>query len=339
MNPEYSPGVVSVIVPTYNRAHLIEHALNSVARQTYRPIELIVVDDGSSDDTASIVGRWSGAYAGNGLDVAFERQNNAGAPSARNCGLRRCRGEFIQFLDSDDALVAGKLEAQVDALRDHAGAMLAWSGMKSVPDHSMLRTLQPARYHDPFARAALVDVPGNVARCLFRREACAAIGPWSETLARHQDWEYSVRYTQFGSPAVASDEAFLVSVAHQGERIDDVNKDLGRMLACLWAAVESAERATAPQRSDAAKLRIGRKSLSILLCSLALDDRESVSRALARARSYLPVTDTGRLKAEALMIATQIRGRHYGARVGRRLLRASGEGKRGARARPVAAHS
>jgi glycosyltransferase involved in cell wall biosynthesis len=339
MDPNCTAGLVSVIVPTYNRAHLIEHALDSVLRQTYRPIELIIVDDGSSDGTADVVADWTRRHAGDGLAVLFRRQDNGGAPSARNHGLRLSRGEFIQFLDSDDALAADKLRAQVDALRNEPAAMLAWGGMKSVPDHSMIPTNQTAPKSTPFAPADPVNVPANVARCLFRRQACAAIGPWNEGLARHQDWEYSVRYTQLGAPAVASKEEFLFSVAHPGERIDDVNRDLRRMLVCLRAAVEGAERATAPAPSAATQLRLGRKSSSILLCSLAIDDRDSVRRALSRVRTYLPLKDAGRLKVEALMMATRILGRSYGARVGRQLLRGSNEGERAPRAAPVAAHS
>src|SRR5690606_31994309 len=105
MSASHEPGLVSVIIPTYNRSGLLLEALDSLARQTYRPIEAIVVDDGSSDDTPEAVNRWiSGLVSGDGLRVRYHRQSNKGAPSARNRGLIESRGEFIQFLDSDDLL-------------------------------------------------------------------------------------------------------------------------------------------------------------------------------------------------------------------------------------------
>src|ERR1700690_167760 len=97
MPEEFQPDLVSVIVPTCNRAHLIIRAMDSVFVQTYRPIELIVVDDGSMDDTAEVVEAWASQRHGGGFRVRLVCQPNHGAQVARNQGLRESGGEYIQF--------------------------------------------------------------------------------------------------------------------------------------------------------------------------------------------------------------------------------------------------
>ncbi len=130
------PGLVSVIIPTYNRARLLGRAIESVLAQTYEPIEVIVADDGSTDDTADVVTRF-------GPRVRCERQANAGVSAARNLGLRRARGEFIAFLDSDDAWLPWKVAAQVALLRRRPEIGMVWTDMTAVDGEGRVRA---ARY-------------------------------------------------------------------------------------------------------------------------------------------------------------------------------------------------
>jgi glycosyltransferase involved in cell wall biosynthesis len=113
-------GLVSVIIPTYNRADLICQTLDSVVSQTYSRYEIIVVDDGSDDNTTEVLASWQERTEDNCLQV-FTAQH-FGAPAARNLGLRKSRGEYIQYLDSDDLLLPGKLSDQVSYLEKHADA-------------------------------------------------------------------------------------------------------------------------------------------------------------------------------------------------------------------------
>src|SRR3954454_19415660 len=88
------PGLVSVAIPTYNRAYILDKAIESALAQTYRPVEIIVIDDGSTDGTAELVGRYP--------ELRYFHQPNGGLSAARNSGLRQARGEFIALFDSDD---------------------------------------------------------------------------------------------------------------------------------------------------------------------------------------------------------------------------------------------
>ena len=102
---------VSVVLPVYNRAHYVAEAIESVLGQTLPPDELIVVDDGSTDDSVAVVER----FARPGLRVL--RQPNGGIGSARNAGLRAVTGELVAFIDSDDLWERDKLALQVEAMR------------------------------------------------------------------------------------------------------------------------------------------------------------------------------------------------------------------------------
>lgn len=109
---------VSVIIPTYNRAHYVRLAIESVLAQTYRDCEIIVVDDGSTDDTEA-------RLAGLPDNVTYHRQPHSGRPAVgRNTGLRLATGEFIAFLDSDDLFVPDRLERHVARLQSEP--QLAW---------------------------------------------------------------------------------------------------------------------------------------------------------------------------------------------------------------------
>ena len=105
--------LVSVIIPLYNAEKYLAETIQNVLNQTYHPIEIIVIDDGSTDKSLSI----AASYAGEKVKVFS--QNNSGASAARNYGLREAKGDFIQFLDADDLLSANKIEEQVNLLANN----------------------------------------------------------------------------------------------------------------------------------------------------------------------------------------------------------------------------
>ena len=118
-----SAPLVSVIVPTYNRAALLCEAVNSVLQQTYQNIEIIVIDDGSTDNTTEVMA----AY---GDRVRYTRRPNAGVNAARNLGLKQARGEFVALLDSDDLWAPFKIELQVRLMRHFSAAGFLFSNFQ-----------------------------------------------------------------------------------------------------------------------------------------------------------------------------------------------------------------
>lgn len=108
---KYESGMVSVIIPCFNRSRTVEKAAFSVLNQTYNNIEVIIVDDGSTDDTRDIVLGW------NDSRVHYVYQDNAGACAARNHGIELANGEYIAFQDSDDEWKTDKLEKQIDVFK------------------------------------------------------------------------------------------------------------------------------------------------------------------------------------------------------------------------------
>ena len=107
-------NLVSTIIPVYNRSAMLREAVASVLAQSWRPIEIIIVDDGSSDDTVHVAEDMKSQHP----EITHVlRQKNAGPGVARQTGLNVARGEFVQFLDSDDLLLPSKFELQISGLR------------------------------------------------------------------------------------------------------------------------------------------------------------------------------------------------------------------------------
>jgi hypothetical protein len=195
MSDEPEPGLVSVIVPTFNRAGLIGETLRSVLAQTYRPIEIVVVDDGSTDCTREVVERFVGE-ADPGLHVRYVAQENLGVSAARNRGLAESRGEFIQYLDSDDLMNPHKLQLQVEALARRPGLDFVYSASATFV----------SRPEDAAAPCTGLRASDHLVACirrspfswctdsgLYRRGLCESIGPWDESLCCWEDWEYHCR--------------------------------------------------------------------------------------------------------------------------------------------------
>lgn len=222
MKEDYLPDLVSVIVPTYRRAHLIVSTLDSIFSQTYRPIEVIVIDDGSSDGTADVVKNWAGdkSMEDTAFSLRYLRQGNSGPSAARNLGLRKCSGEFIQFLDADDIIHKDKLAMQVSTIKQKN---VDFCICNYQPFTDTLSELGPvvdfySRSHSisDFPAQYPMDTPAP----LYRREVVVANGPWDECLRAAEDFEYNFRLVARGAKGVWIDEILLYVRKHDGmERI------------------------------------------------------------------------------------------------------------------------
>ncbi|MBI4683838.1 MAG: glycosyltransferase family 2 protein [Nitrospirae bacterium] len=127
--------LVSVIIPTYNRADFLPQTIQSILNQTYQDWELIVVDDGSKDITEDIVD----GFKAKDRKIEYFYQVNKGAGAARNSGIRKSSGNYIAFLDSDDEWLPEKLERQVDFMRNNPEYDFCYTADKVVSSDNQVR--------------------------------------------------------------------------------------------------------------------------------------------------------------------------------------------------------
>lgn len=192
------PGFVSTVIPVYNRPGLIAEAVDCVLRQTYRSIEVIVVDDGSTDETAAVCERLAREHPDK---IRIVHQNNAGPGVAREAGRQEIRGEFVQYLDSDDYLHPRKFELQVNALRADPQADIAYCKTDERPTLESPIGIAARRTGECWKELFPVLLSGRLWHTmtpLFRRSITDRIGPWSP-LTNEEDWEYDARAAALGS--------------------------------------------------------------------------------------------------------------------------------------------
>ncbi|MBW4530487.1 MAG: glycosyltransferase [Aphanothece saxicola GSE-SYN-MK-01-06B] len=227
LRPAPVPGLVSTIIPVHNRAALLREAVASVLAQDHRPIEIVIVDDGSSDDTGAVA---DGLAAAHPALIRVIHQPNGGPGAARQRGLDHSRGEFVQFLDSDDLLLPGKFSAQVGALTRSAEARIAY-GPSLEEDHSR----HPVQRRGPMRATGtplerlfpllLLERWWTTSCPLYRRELLDRIGPWQPWI-NEEDWEYDGRAGAAGAPLVWVPDAVSVRRIHMG---DDHLSDRGHL--------------------------------------------------------------------------------------------------------------
>lgn len=173
------PGL-SVIIPTRNRAALVCDAIESVLAQSHDDLEILVVDDGSEDETAEVVG-------GFGPPVRRIHQQHRGPAAARNHGLRLARGEFLGFLDDDDLWSAGKLELQMPPLlADAAIDIVLGHTQRMIRDRGRVGENAFVPYRAPVRLYSL-------GAGLFRRSAFERVGPLDEKMRHAEDDDWFMR--------------------------------------------------------------------------------------------------------------------------------------------------
>ena len=203
----HSPTIVSAIIPTYNRAHLVTEAIDSVLAQTYPHIEVIVVDDGSTDDTMARLAPY-------GTRIRVIRQENAGPGAARNKGIAASSGGLVAFLDSDDLWLPSKIERQVRLLQKAGTSIpcclcninMRWSQKE-------LASFEIAALKPPIAEGIWINVDEILATrfllfnqgIMIRREVLQRMGGFDESLWLLEDHELALRLSLEGSWAFIRD--------------------------------------------------------------------------------------------------------------------------------------
>jgi hypothetical protein len=212
------PGLVSTILPVHDRPRLLVEAVESVLAQSYRPLEIVIVDDGSTDDTVRIADRLADAHPGTVRALHVPR---GGPGRAREAGRLRARGEFLQYLDSDDVLLPEKFAHQVAALRADAGAGVCY-GMTRYVDESGTGGDRPWRRTgeriECMFPSFLVERWWGTSTPLYRRSVTDAAGPWTG-LWNEEDWEYDCRVAALGPRLCYVPHFVSEQRGHSGERL------------------------------------------------------------------------------------------------------------------------
>jgi glycosyltransferase involved in cell wall biosynthesis len=180
-------GIVSVVIPCFNQAHFLPEAIESVLGQTYADVEIVVVDDGSTDNTAAVVARYP--------TVRYVRQENAGAAAARNTGLRLTNGDLLTFLDADDFLSRDALAVGVRALEDHPEVAFVFGYATFLMEDGTEPSVpyRPTFTDDYYARLLAgcpIGAPGSV---MCRRSVFSVVGPFDRDLRHLEDYDFYYR--------------------------------------------------------------------------------------------------------------------------------------------------
>jgi hypothetical protein len=291
-------GLASIIIPTFNRAKLLDETLASAVEQTYRPIEIIVVDDGSTDDTTSVVESWQHHIARDpDVEIRYLPQENAGVGAARNHGLIESHGEFIQFLDSDDILHPRKLEIQIGLLERYPESGYAFSHMARLEDMGEWPkiALQNAKLTDAadfYCNPLVLTMVG-----VYRRTTCHAAGPWLEDIHLGEDEEYGFRALLSIDKVVYLPQNLCAFRDHAGARLTDMKKvrnGLGSALDTyrrMAIAAQSAGRLNDPRLAGP----LSQRMTGTIVRSMELGYPDLASEAI-RACRKLPVSFGRRLR-------------------------------------------
>ena len=221
MQVSHSAGVcVSVVIPTYNRAHLLARAIHSVLTQTFSDFELIVVDDGSTDHTVEVV---QGVRDCRIRLVRLDR--NCGAGRARNAGIQTARGEWVAFLDSDDEWLPRKLELQMARLysSDDPRSTVVYC-LCDLYDGSTKRTIpSPGELHegDIFDHLLMNRRPPTASAFIVKRSPLLAVGGFDEGFPASHDIDLWLRLAQSSNHFVAVREVLVIKHNHFGPRISN----------------------------------------------------------------------------------------------------------------------
>lgn len=214
--------MVSVIIPTYNRAGTLMRSIQSVIRQSYPEWELIIVDDGSTDATSDLVR----PLAEQDMRIRYiQCPENKGQAAARNTGIRASKGEYIAFQDSDDCWMPDKLQKQVSMMEAHPEYGIVYGQVVYDESGILSAPYPPVSAGEQVFEACLKQNQIGTPTMLVRKEVFDAIGLFDTSLAALEDYELALRITK-NYPAGFLAEPVLTAY----KSMDSVSRNLGNHL-------------------------------------------------------------------------------------------------------------
>lgn len=208
---------VSVIIPTRNRPQKLRRAVTSVIHQTVAPVEIIVVDDASTDETAIVLDRLEEEFA---VVQGLRNRECLGGAAARNAGAARAQGAWLAFLDDDDVWHSRKLERQLSVLNRTPQAVAASCGFKKVDQTKtpiQHEVVYPPR-NTEVGELLEKNLLGSASLCVCRRSVFQQIEGFDSRLESAQDWDLWIRLRQEG-PIFGVQEVLATYFVHTGTRI------------------------------------------------------------------------------------------------------------------------
>ena len=240
---------VSVVIPAYNAWRFLPDAIDSVLAQTFRDLEVLVVDDGSSDDTPTVLARY-------GSRIRNLRQSNAGVSAARNLGIAKAGGRYIAFLDADDTWMPHRLAIQMKALAMHPECGVCYSAFTFVRED--LTHLAVSRCDRGGASLTDLLLHGNVvgsgSTVLCQRVLFDAVGDFDSVLSQCADWDMWVRLAA-RTDFLYLDESLATYRQHGTNMSHDAKRLRARQHARSQAWIRHAEPAAGRALTQAVCLR------------------------------------------------------------------------------------
>jgi glycosyltransferase involved in cell wall biosynthesis len=187
---------VSVIIPTYNRANLIEKAIGSVLNQTYQDFEIIVIDDGSTDNTREIIR----SFKDKRVKYVKKYKKNKGSSVARNIGIKIARGKYFALLDSDDEWLPEKLDKQIKILQDGSPELgVVYSNLCYIDENgkNMNKLRNPKKEGYIYEDLLGENYVGPPSTLLIRKECFHQVGLFDNLLNAMEDWDMWIRIAKY----------------------------------------------------------------------------------------------------------------------------------------------
>lgn len=208
---------VSVVIPTYNRSELLKKAIYSLQLQRHQNLEIIIIDDCSTDETEEVV-----AAMDDSRIKYIKHETNRGGSEARNTGIKHATGEYVGFLDSDDQWLPDKLEQQLAIFKGNPEVGAVYTGVKLFNEHHIIKEIIPRHRGDLLPMLIESNCIDTTSSVLVKTELLHEVNGFESALPSCQDWDLYLRLSQITHFDYVKDSMVLF-FQHSGDRISTNN--------------------------------------------------------------------------------------------------------------------